>query len=37
MKNRTTDKDSEKIFLVQRLEAKSVETTEEVVALAVAV
>ena len=37
VKNRTTDKDSEKIFLVQRLEAKSVETTEEVVALAVAV
>lgn len=37
MKNRTTDIDFEKIFIVQRLEAKSVKTTEEVVALAVAV
>lgn len=37
MKNRTTDKGFEKTLMVQRLEAKSVETTEEVAALAVAV
>ena len=37
MKNRTTDKGFEKTLMVQRLEAKSVEKTEEVAALPVAV